>query len=343
MLKHVPLVVAVVLLLASAGRAQDWQAMSFTRHSTYQAVNADGTSAYSDGFPIRMVGVVLNNTEDWLDPTPAYTSTYTPFAMGGQAEFYAQALWQSTLPVLGVEYYDPTDFGGTACWMGQNYGNLPFKGDPSFSYTDAEWTAELGRLNLYGGDGVTAPIRAGDLVEVRARGGLHYKGKMNVNEQHSTDVAKDFEIVRLLAGYGLPEPTPLTLADLKAADDTFIFDPSRQSGGERYQSTLVELRDVWVGSAANWAANSDIVVTDGMRTFNVHLGLNPSFAGPALFDVGERFNVVGILDQSSTSGTYGTDGYQLLAMNATDFSAVPEPAALAMLAVGAAALLRRRS
>jgi hypothetical protein len=28
------------------------------------------------------------------------------------------------------------------------------------------------------------PLRAGDLVEIRARGGLSYAGKMNVNEQH---------------------------------------------------------------------------------------------------------------------------------------------------------------
>ena len=325
MAKRYSFVATAIVLTASVTLAQDWNTVVYVKHSTYQAVNADGTSAYAGGFPIRMVGVVLNNTEDWLDPTPAYTASYVPFAMGGQAEFYVQSLWESTLPLLGVEYYDPTDFGGSACWMGQNYGNLPFKSDPSFSYTDAEWTAELGRLNLYGGDEVTDPIRAGDLVEIRARAGLHYKGKMNVNEQHSKDPANDFEIVRLLADYGLPTPAPLLLSDLKNPDDTFIFDSTRQTGGERYQSTLVELLDTWVASSVEWSANSDITVTDGVRTFDVHLGLNPSFDGTELFAPGEHFNVTGILDQSSTSGVYGTDGYRLLVMNAANITPVAIP------------------
>jgi MYXO-CTERM domain-containing protein len=225
------------------------------------------------------------------------------------------------LDVLGVEYYDADDFGGTACWMGQNYGNHIMHQDPLFSYTDAEWTAELGRLNLLGGDGVTDPIRAGDLVEIRVRGGLHYSGKMNVNETHNNDPAKDFEIVRLAAVFGLPEAAPLTLADLKTAADGFLFDPSRQTGGERYQSTRVDLREVWLTGAAAWTADSDITVTDGTRMFNVHLGLNPSFDGTALFAPGERFNVVGILDQAASNGVYSIDGYQLLAMNAADFAA----------------------
>jgi len=311
-------VAAGIVLTASVALAQDWNAVACVRHSTYQGVNADGTSAYAGGFPIRMVGVVLNNTEDWLDPTPAYTETYVPFAMGGEAEFYVQSLWEPTLPTLGVEYYDSADFGGTACWMGQNYGNLPFRGDPAFSYTDAEWTAELGRLNLLGGDGVAEPIRAGDLVEIRARAGLHYKGKMNVNEQHSKDTANDFEVVRLVADYGLPAPTPLVLGDLKDPGDAFIFDSTRQTGGERHQSTLVELRDVWVAAPADWAGDSDITATDGTRTLTVHLGLDPGFDGTELFAPGEQFNATGILDQSSTDGVYGTDGYRLLVMKAAD-------------------------
>jgi len=326
--------IAVVALSASAGRGEDWSSVPYIAHSTYQAVNPDGTSAYAGGFPIRLVGVVLNNTEDWLDPTPAYTPEYVPFAMGGQAELYVQALWRSTLPALGVEYYDPADFGGTACWMGQNYGNLPFKGDPAFSYTDAEWTAELGRLNLWGGDAVTDPIRAGDLVEIRARGGLHYRGKMNVNEQHNNDRdpstgqvptdgtgAHDFHIVRLLAGFGLPDPAPISLSDLKNSDDTCIFDPTRLSGGERYQSTLVRLQNVRLAQAAEWTANSELTVTDGLRTFTLRLGRNGDFDGTELFAAGEHFHVVGILDQYSTSGTYGTDGYRLLAMSPADFCA----------------------
>ena len=51
---------------------------------------------------------------------------------------------------------------------------------------------------------------------------------------------------------------------------------------------------------------------------------------------------MGILDQSATHGTYSTDGYQLLAMNAADFTAVPEPGSLALLAAGWLMLARRK-
>ena len=319
-----PLVVIALALVttavASAAAGSDWAAVPFVEHAVYQVVNADGSSAYADGFPIRLVGVVINNTEDWLDPAPAHDPGVHLWEMGGEAEFYVQALTVSTLDALAVEYYDPADFGGTACWMGQNYGNHIMHQDPMFNYTDPEWTAELGRLNLLGGDGVTDPIRAGDLVEIRARGGLHYQGKMNVNEMHSNSPANDFEIVRLAKAFGLPAPTPLTLADLKTADDAFIFDPSRQTGGERYQSTRVHLQDVRLADAAVWTTDTDITVTDGTRTFTVHLGLNPGFDGTVLFAPGERFNVVGILDQSASDGIHSTDGYQLLAMNAADFT-----------------------
>ena len=311
-----------VLIAATAGFAQSWETMEYTPHATYQAVNADGSSAYNAGFPVRMVGVVLNNTEDWLDPTPDYDPGVHLWDMGGEAEIVVQALTRSTLPELGVEYYDPTDFGGTFCWMGQNYGNHIMNQDPMFNYTDEEWMDELARLNFFGGTDVTDPIRAGDLVEVRARAGLHYKGKMNVNEQHSNDPTKDFEVVLLYPGFGLPDPAVVQLADLKTTDDEFIFDSTRQTGGERYQSSRIRLSDVYVDSTVTWTSDTTITVTDGLRTLNVYLGLNPSFDGTELFEAGIPFNVIGILDQAASNGTYCTDGYRLLVMNAADFSPV---------------------
>jgi hypothetical protein len=214
------------------------------------------------------------------------------------------------------------DFGGVGCWIGQNYGNMPWHADPSFSYTNAQWTAELGRLDFYGGNGVTQPVRAGDLVEIRARMGLEYDGVMNVNEAHGTDPANDFDVVVLQRGYGLPTPAALSLASLKNANNTFIFDPTRQRGGEHYQGSPVELQNIWVSSAVNWTTNTDITVTDGLRTFNVYLGLNPSFNGTELFAPGVHFNVTGILDQASSTGQ---DGYQLLAMNESAFTALRFP------------------
>jgi len=335
---------AAAVSAGSAAFAQDWQSVPVVKHSVYQAVNDDGRSAYSGVFPIRLIGVVLNDTEDWLDPTPAFSLPTgwpppPPPQMGGEAEFYIQAV-----DLDGTAWDDDPgaafdDFGGTACWMGQNYGNLWLQ-DGDLSYSDAEWPAELGRLNLQGGTGVTDPIRAGDLVEIRARGGLHYEGKMNVNEQHSIDPANDFEIVRLAAGYGLPTPVELSLSDLKTAADAFVFDPTRAAGPEHYQSTRVKLKGVWVASPADWSANNDITVTDGVRTFQVHLGLDAGFDGTELFAAGEPFDVVGILDQAASDGVYSTDGYQLLAMDAGDFT--PEPASVALLLLGSLALARRR-
>ncbi len=150
-------VIALMSMCCGQVAAVEWESLPYTWHSTYQAVNDNGASAYAGGFPLRMRGVVLANTEDWLDPTPGYTSGYQAYVMGGEAELIIQSVEAGG------------DFGGTFCWMGQNYGNLPFKGDPVFSYTDAQWVAELGRLHILGGDGVNDPIRAGDLIEVRAR------------------------------------------------------------------------------------------------------------------------------------------------------------------------------
>lgn len=317
---------ALTVLTTSIAFAQDWSSLPYTPISAYEAVTNDGGSAYSGGFPVKMYGVVLNNTEDWLDPTAAYDSGVHLWEMGGQAELMVQAV-------------EPGDFGGVFCWIGQNYGNHIAKQDPSFNYSNTEWTAELGRLNLYGGDDVIDPIRAGDLVEIRARVGLNYGGKMNINEAHMSDPSNDFDIVVLQKNYGLPTATALTLSSFKNDDDTFIFDATRQTGGEQYQTTLVELQEVWVDSPVDWTCDNDITVTDGVRTFNVYLGLNPSFDGTELFAPGEHFNVMGIVDQSSATGM---DGYQLLALSADNFTAVPEPATLTLLAMSGLAAIGRR-
>jgi hypothetical protein len=290
--------------------AEDWLSMPYTSHSTYQAVNANGLSAYS-GFPVRMIGVVLNNTEDWLDPTANNFFNPYSFQMGGQSELIIQATQAG-------------DFGGTFCWMGQNYGNT-YRADFAYSYTNAEWTGELGRLNLMGGNNVTDPIRAGDLVEIRARVGLEYNGKMNVNEAHDNDRpehdmdnpaptdgsgSKDFQVVVLQRGYGLPTPTPLPLNLIKNSANVAIFDPTRATDGEHYQTTLVDLKNVRVISGT-WGINKTVTVQDASgKTLDMYLGLNSGFgttqAPPSYF------NATGIVDQVSSTGK---DGYRLLALD----------------------------
>ena len=309
----------IAVSIAASADAQDWETVNFIQHSLYQAVNSDGTSAYPPypgGFPIRLRGVVLNNTEDWLDPTAAYDPGVHPFEFGGQAEYYVQAV------DLTGEPWDDGDFGGTAVWMGQNYGNHPFHLDPDYSYTDADWYAELDRLRIWRPGTTTSPlVRAGMLVEVRARGGLYFSGKMNVNEMHTNDPSNDYEIVILDEAYGLPTPTSITLADVKDAADTPIFDSTRATGGELYQSTLVEIENVQFVDPSGWGTDSDLVLTDETgRTLDIHLGFNDSFLSQTAPE--GWFNVVGIMDQKDYGGT---GGYRLLAMNAADFEPLSRP------------------
>ena len=324
MLKYSLIGVCVVAAAATSAVAEGWGSVGFIEHSTYQAVNTDGGSAYGGGFPVRLVGVALNDNEDWVDPTSDYDPAVHLWEMGGEAEIYVQAV-----DLDGAEWdTDPDssfdDFGGTACWIGQNYGNHIMHQDPSFNYTEAELYAELDRLGMWRPAtplSIDQLVRAGDLVEVRARAGLHYNGKMNVNEQHSKDPSKDYEIVILQKGFGLPSPTPIALSDLKDAGDNFLFDdesPTREFGGELHQAALVKLTNVRFTDVSAWAADGDFNVTDDAgRTLNVHLGLNGSFETMELPGTSLHHDVVGIMDQSDFAGT---GGYQLLVMNGSDIT-----------------------
>lgn len=127
------------------------------------------------------------------------------------------------------------------------------------------------------------------------------------------------------ANYGLPTAAAVGLADLKNADNSFIFDITRATGDEHYQSTLVDLGNVQVTGSATWLSNSFVTVTDGQGRTSLNLGRNSSFTGTSLVADGQWFSVTGILNQES--GSSGMDGYRLLVTNADAF-AVPEPAAL---------------
>lgn len=316
---------AAALVAAAPAQAQNWPDVTVIAHSYYQSITSTGSSAYpSGGFPTRLIGVVLNDNEDWLDPTAA-----APVFMGGQAEIFVQAV-----DLTGTAWqYDgtATDFGGTAAWMGQYIGKMK-NNHPDGSYTDAEWYAELDRLG-YWRPGTPLDrntpdangqylIRAGDLVELRARGGLNYKGKMNVNEQHYNAPDYDFEVVRLAKDYGLPAAAALSLAAFKNADDTYIFDTTRQTGGERYQSSLVKLQRVHLQSRAGWALGATLTLTDATeRTLPVRLGLDPALTTLGAPD--GWFHLTGIVNQEQ-SGTYGDPGfnagYYLLGLRAEWFA-----------------------
>lgn len=300
---HASLAITLLLTLSAltAAAEPNWPSVPLVRHDTLQAVNGDGSSAYAGGYPLRLRGIVLNNPEDWLDPTPAFSTI--PWDLGGEWEIFIQA-WDDP-----NQTYDDGDFGGTACWMGQNYGNLPWIGDPNESYTDAEWPVELARLDLAAGP--NQPLRAGDLVEVRARAGLPYAGKLNVNEQHNKRPEFDFEIVVIEPSFGLPQPVAINLDSLKDANDAFIWDASRQVGGERYQSARVLIRSVQLVEPAGWGPDTDVELVDATgRTLTLHLGRDSGFAG--MSPPTATFNVVGVLNQESQSGV---GGYYVIAMS----------------------------
>ena len=140
----------------------NWNDVPVVRMSDFEAVDSTGLGTYAaDGYPIRMIGVLLNNPADMLDSTPDFNTI--PFNLGGQ--------WQ-----VFVQTTEANDFGGVALYMGQNYGNIPpaltFNPaptpDPTQSFTNAQWQAEVQRVDV---DQTTGHVfQAGDLVEIDCAG-----------------------------------------------------------------------------------------------------------------------------------------------------------------------------
>ncbi len=295
-----PFTLALAALAAGGLRAQEVET-----HARLQAVTARGTSAWEGTLPFTLRGVLLNDPEEFLDATPRFVPWNDGAGagqMGGQWQVFLQAV-------------DPQDRGGTACWMGQNYGNLPWIRDSARSYSDAAWTAEIQRLSRDPAN--HHRFRKGDLVEVTARRSLFYGGKRNINEAHDAGPDADFTLRLVWADFGLPAPEPITLADVVRPDDgdpatlEDIFDPARQTGGERYQGMRVRLQRVRLTDAAGWGqvdwSTRRCRVTDGAGRFlPVRTALRSWGPPPTGW-----FDAIGILNQESGSGTDGTSGYEL--------------------------------
>ena len=317
-----------------------------TKHSVYQAVNSDGTAAWPSGgqpYPIQMIGVVINNPWDMLyynlsTPPQLPNPPHPPAPQGSvpQWQVFFQAVDPYQFPGLisDPELY-ANDFGGTAMYMRKAH---PM--NPNIYYTDDQWLAEMQRLNYpnYQGSPVTEPLRRGDLVLVQANApGLFFRGKYNINEQHSTDPAKDFYITILQRNVPL-SAAQITLADLKDSNNNFIFDQSRATGCERYQGSLVHLDGLLLVNPQNWALDGTVTVKQGNLTFPLKLGIDPALAAiNAALLATTPFSLTAILDQEDSGSPY-TDNYRLWLTSASDlgaaFAMVPEPASLALLAVG---------
>jgi hypothetical protein len=295
--RHRALCLLIITLAITADNAHadiDWESVPLTKHATLQGVNTAGNSTFSSAaFPIRLQGIVLNDPEDMLDST----ANYIPFS-GPQDFFNFGGQWQ-----VFIQSVDPNDIGGTALWMAQNVGNVPWHQDSDYSYSNDDWNAEISRLSLNG------TLQAGDLIEVRARTGLPFGGKFNVNENHSNEPEFDFEIVLLQKDYGLPTPQEISISDVRNEFDQDLFDFTRQTGGERYQSQLVQLDHLQLVSGS-WAPDELVTVTDESgRTLSLKLGLDSAF-GSMSTPTGV-FSATGIFNQEST-------GYQLWVTEAND-------------------------
>jgi len=294
--------VAACLVAEASAQEPDWANMPYTRHSDFQAVDANGNGTFNlAAGPVKTRAIILNRSCDFLNGS---ANAVAP-PLGAQWQLWAQAV------DLNDAAWDDDDFGGTALFMGKNYGSLPWINDPSRSYTAEEWASEMERLNH---DPVSGRrFRPGDLVEVRARGpGLFFRGKTNVNEEHSKAEEQNFDVYLIEAAHGLPAPSLVTLADLKDASDEFIFDPARQIGPEHYQSALVQINGVSFVDAAAWGPGGSLVIQDGSgRTFPVRLGRGRCFSTRGA-PIGP-FDIVGILDQEDANGNDGyKHGYRLM-------------------------------
>ena len=281
----------VILILAALASFAIAQPQAVT-HSQFQAVSSTGDTAFVGSDVVVLEGIILNNPEDNLSPEP--NSLVAPGFIGGQWQIFVQG--------------EGADTAGTACWLGQNYAN---RGYPA-SYSNEDFLNELYRLNYDEQTGYL--LRAGDRVRITG-GYLFFGGKLNINEQHQTDDEFDFTVELLKAAVGLPSPEEITLADIKDEYNDFIFDQTRQTGGERYQARRVRIEGVTVTNPQNWAPGAMLEIEDASgRNFDVKLGLGK---GISLYDcpTGE-IDVIGIFNQEA--GIPGSDyrkGYELLVLD----------------------------
>ena len=278
--------------MLAAGWSAGAGAQDLIPHRELQAVPATGTTAYAGAPSFRLRGIVLNDPEEMLDlawnPNAVATTN-----IGGQYQIFIQSAATN-------------DWGGTALWMGQNYQARGMLGE---FYDAAGWSNELGRATVATNG---RAFRKGDLVEVLARNSLSYGGKRNVNEAHVTDPDFDFDVSLVQANVGLPQATPLTLADLVATGTNQIFDAARGIGGERWQGERVRLDGIRLTTTngwgqTNWGQRLCWAADAAGRGFPLRMPLK-DLGAP--LSTATYFSAVGILNQES-GGPVGTNGYEL--------------------------------
>lgn len=283
MSKTMVLAAMLALILVASAKGDDPTVAEVT-HWELQAVDEDGVGTYDATDKVIITGIVLNNPEEILNPTPG-----TGY-MGGQWQIYIQG--------------EGNDHAGTAVYMGQYYAKV---GGQSGSYTDEQLLFELCRINHDPNTGYT--FAAGDRVRVTGWYKF-YKGKINVNEKHEADPMFDFEVELVEPAVGLPAPEVITLDLVKDVNDEYIFDSSRLTGCEYYQARLVRINDVNIIDPENWGPDNTVTVTDANGlTFPVKLGIGDGVTRYAC-PMGQ-IDVIAIFDQESSGYTVCKDGYRL--------------------------------
>ena len=271
-----------------------------------EAVDSNGVSTWNGSYPFTITGVLLSDPDEMLDSTPDFipwNNGAGAYQLGGQWQVFVQTI-------------SPGDRGGVECWMGQNYGNLPWEPhDGSDSYSNEAWTTNVWRVSHDPVAGHT--FHKGDLVTVTANGSLFYGGMQNINEEHSIDPANDFTVSLVSSNYGLPAPEVISLSsvistNLSPTGHYDIFDPTRATGGEHWQGMRVRLNGLTLVTTNGWNTNPDwsaryCTATDGEgRQFPLVHPLYDLGPAPAI-----RFDATGVFLQESGSGTDGTFGYEL--------------------------------
>lgn len=254
---------------------------------------------------------------DGVGINPYVGSTTTKIRIEGIAlndsDDYLDPNVQFQVYVQGVS----PDMGGIAAWAGSFYQGGP--GSP-------QWLAEYTRL--------TTGWKEGDLI--RIEGWIANRGgKTNINERHSDDPYYDFTITLITPDVGLPDPIILP-----SVQECNIFDQTRATGGERYQSQWARLNGVTL-VGGTWAPGQTVQVSDdgGANTFNVLLSQMGAFdTAPD-----QPFDVIGIFDQEDLTLPF-TSNYRLWVKDQSFIYVVPEPGTAVLLAVSlaCAALVRRR-
>jgi hypothetical protein len=281
------LLLSVVVMWASVGTAWADPTVGQVTHRQFQAVKDSGEQVYAATQKVVVEGILLHQPGDMLDPTPS-DAIKTMYNLAAQWQFFFQG--------------EGEDHAGTAVFMGQLYNNLPWV-SPTGGYSNAQWIAEMTRLNA-------AQFAPGDRIRVTGYF-LSYKGKCNINEQHNNHPDHDFTIELLERGAGLPKPEVVSLNELKDEQDRFVFDSERLVGGEYHQGCLIKIEDVNAVDPNAWGPNGELIVTDGIRTLPVKLGRGNGIY-PGSFNLSQPFDVIGILDQESTDLR---SGYRLWVVN----------------------------